>query len=174
MNLGPGGKQPLMLSIVLPNRTEQSMILKATDRNWDVPEVLIGEDLIGKPGGMKRVLQERGLWIEGLKKQFGRQKKDKKRHFGERLVEEAMSEARISDRWGAGKGCWVRRILEAEQGFATEESPLETVILEAVHELSFIRSSTASSIMLSTAGSSWEVWPRTLQVLVFITGGGYP
>ena len=86
---------------------------------------------------MKRVLQERGLWIEGLKKQFGRQKKDKKRHFRERLVEEAMSEASISDRLGAGKGCWVRQILEAEQDFATEESPHETVILEVVHEVIF-------------------------------------
>lgn len=76
MDLGPGGGiQPLMRSTV------RSMIFKATDCNWDFPEALIDKELIG---GVERVLH---LWIEGLKKQSGRQ-------FGERLAEETMGAMR--------------------------------------------------------------------------------
>ena len=76
---------------------------------------------------------------EGLKKQCGRQKKEKKKHLEDHLFEETMDlyAARISDRCEVGKGCCARRILEAEQDFATEKSLLETVILEAGHEVIF-------------------------------------
>ena len=81
MDLGPGGGiQPSMRSSV------RSMIFfKATDCNWDFPEVLIDKELIG---GVKRVLH---LWVKGLKKQSGRQ-------FGERLaVEQDLSAGMLKD-----------------------------------------------------------------------------
>ena len=40
---------------------------------------LTSDDFVGKPKGMKRILQERGLWKEGLKKQCGRAKKEELR-----------------------------------------------------------------------------------------------
>lgn len=46
------------------------------DCNWDFPELPISKDLIGKPKGVKRVPQERGLWRDALKRQCNRQKKD--------------------------------------------------------------------------------------------------
>lgn len=36
-----------------------------------------------------------------------------------------------------GMGCLAQRILEAEQDFASDKSLLETVILEAIHEVIF-------------------------------------
>ena len=50
------------------------------------------EELVSKPKGMKRLLQERGLWNANLKKQCGRQKKDKSKFdemievFGDRVA----------------------------------------------------------------------------------------
>ena len=49
------------------NGVEQSMIFLAGDREWDTG-VPIDPELVGKPKGMKRVLQERGLWDDSLKK----------------------------------------------------------------------------------------------------------
>ena len=47
---------------------------------------------IGTPKGMKRILQERGLW-NSLKKQCGRQKKVKRDIlFSDRLFEESMEQ----------------------------------------------------------------------------------
>ena len=43
--------------------------------------------------------------------------------------------ARTADCCEVGKRCCAQRILEAEQDFATEKSLLETVILEAGHEV---------------------------------------
>ena len=75
MNLQPGGKQPVMRNTKWGNGVEQSMVFLAGDREWDTG-VPIDPELVGKPKGMKRVLQERGLWNDSLKKQCGRQKKD--------------------------------------------------------------------------------------------------
>ena len=138
MNLGPGGKQPIMHSTTLHNGTKQSMVYQAGDYEWDDPTQPISAELIGKAKGMKRVLQERGLWRDNLKKQCGRQKK-KKRVFSERLFEESIEdfEARTADRCEAGKNCCALRILEAEPDFANEKSLLETVILESGHMVIF-------------------------------------
>ena len=75
MNMGPGGKQLQMHNTILPKGTEQSMVFRQTDYQWG-SNLLIAEDLVGKPKGMKRTLQERGLWQEGLKKQCGKAKKE--------------------------------------------------------------------------------------------------
>ena len=55
MNLKPGGNQPIMHSIVYgPNNMLQSMIFLAHETD--------NPDLIGKPKGMRRILEERRLW----------------------------------------------------------------------------------------------------------------
>jgi len=141
MNLGSGGKQPVMHPTLLPDGTIQSMVYQRSDRKWDHPHDFVGEELVGKPKGMRRVLQERGLWRDDLRKQCGRQKKAKLRpqSFSDRLFEETMEEheARTVDRCEVGKGCCALRILEAQHDFRNEKSLLETVIVEAGHEAIF-------------------------------------
>ena len=70
MNLGLGGKQPAIHPTVLPDGTVQSMVYQQGDRQWG-SIALIEEPLVGKPKGMTRVLQERGLWKEDIRKQCG-------------------------------------------------------------------------------------------------------
>jgi hypothetical protein len=142
MNLNPGGKQPLMHDTAFyrldGSLQLQYMSFQPFDSEWDTDE-LIPAELIGKPKGIKRVLQERGLWIPGLKKQCGRQKKDKNTYFGDRLFEETMEEydTRVSDRCEAGKSCCALRTLEAQQDFREEKSMLEHIITAAGHEIIF-------------------------------------
>ena len=90
---------------------EQSMVFLDGDRDWE-SGVPINQELVGKPKGMKRVLQERGLWNDSLKKQCGRQKKDKS-NFEEREFQESLEEyqARVADRCEVGKNCCALRIL---------------------------------------------------------------
>jgi hypothetical protein len=92
----------------------------------------------GKPKGMKRVLQERGLWRQGLKKQCGRTKKDKS-NFEERAFQETMEQyqLRVADRCEIGHDCCALRILESQDDFRHEVSLLETVIKQAGHEVIF-------------------------------------
>ena len=127
MNLRPGGKQPAMRNTKWGNGIEQSMVFLDGDRDWDTG-VPIRPELVGKPKGMKRVLQERGLWNDGLKKQCGRQKKDKS-NFEEREFQESLEEyqARVADRCEVGKNCCALRILESQDDFKNEVSLLEIV-----------------------------------------------
>ena len=95
--------------------------------------------MVGQAKGMKRILQERGLWKDGLKKQCGREKKKRRGGFDDPVFEETMEkyEARTADRCEEGKGCCALRILEAEPDFKNEVSLLETVIQSAGHEIIF-------------------------------------
>ncbi len=144
MNLGPGGKQPRMRNtdFTRPDGTStfQSMVFQSGDCHPFGTDIPIPIEMIGTPKGMKRILQERGLWNDSLKKQCGRQKKVKRDIlFSDRLFEESMEqyEARTADRCERGKGCCALRIIEAEYDFQNEKSMLETVILEAGHEAIF-------------------------------------
>jgi len=144
MNLGPGGKQPVIRDTEFysaDGRHHQSMVFQRGDIVWETNEP-IPEGLIGKPKGMKRILQERSLWTAGLKKQCHRKKKDKGSHtlgFGDRLFEETIQEyeARTADCCETGKGCCALRILEVQTDFQEEKSMLETIIVEAGHEVIF-------------------------------------
>ena len=137
MNLRPGGKQPEMHDTMWGDGIRQSMVFKEGDTDW-VTGLPIDREFIGKPKGIKRVLQERGLWRDKLKKQCGREKK-KKSSFEERVFEETMEQyqARVADRCEAGKDCCALRILEAQDDFRGEVSLLETTILQAGHEVIF-------------------------------------
>ena len=84
--------------------------------------------------GMMRVLQERGLWRSGLKKQCGKSKKKSKNDEPET---EEERELRILDRCSQGKGCCALRILENQPDFLNETSLLETIIKDAGHEVLF-------------------------------------
>jgi len=60
MNLGPGGKQPVIQDTEFysaDGRHHQSMVFQRGDIIWETNEP-IPEGLIGKPKGMKRILQE--------------------------------------------------------------------------------------------------------------------
>ena len=59
MNLNPGGAQPKMRDTVFAGQT-QHMVFSADDAPFP--------DLIRQPKGIRRVLMERGLWFEGIKK----------------------------------------------------------------------------------------------------------
>ena len=76
----------------------------------------------------------RGLWISGLKKQCGRQKKDNLRANGETMDGYG---AGVSDRCEVGKSCCALRILEAQQDFQEEKSMPEHAITAAGHEVIF-------------------------------------
>jgi len=78
MNLRPEGKQPVMHSTRLSDGTLQNMIYQWIDREWEYPHHPIKDKNIGKPKGMKRVLQERQLWKYNLLKQWGQEKKAKR------------------------------------------------------------------------------------------------
>lgn len=61
MNLGPGGKQPIMRPTTFVNTNGQQK-----DQEMVFEEDYPDPDMRGKPKGIKRVLEERGLWKEGL------------------------------------------------------------------------------------------------------------
>ena len=87
-----------MHNTILPNGPKQIMVFRQTDHQWG-SNLLITEDLVGKPKGMKRILQKRGLWQGGLKKQCGKAKK-------EEHETEQHCRARLEiDRCEKGKGC---------------------------------------------------------------------
>jgi hypothetical protein len=142
MNLNPGGKQSVLHDTEWgSDGRKQSMVFKDDDKEWGSDKPILKE-LIGKAKGMKRVLQERGLWREGLKKQCGREKKKgakKRSNFEERVFQETMEQyqARVADRCEVGKDCCALRILEGQDDFKNEVSLLETVIRQAGHEVIF-------------------------------------
>src|ERR1700753_4056172 len=57
-----------------PDNTVQYMVFQPGDVDFKTG-LPIPDDLLGQPKGLKRVLQERGLWRPKLKKQCGRVKK---------------------------------------------------------------------------------------------------
>ena len=63
------------------------MVFRLTDHHWG-SNLLITEDQVGKPKGMRGILQERELWQGGLKKQCGKAKKEEQeteQHYRARL-----------------------------------------------------------------------------------------
>ena len=66
VNLLPGGKQPRMRNTVFPTHPTivQHMVFQLNDMEISCHR-RIHDYSIGQPKGMKRTLQERGLWIDG-------------------------------------------------------------------------------------------------------------
>ena len=91
------------------------MVFRLTDHHWG-SNLLITEDLVRKPKGMKRILQERGLCQGGLKKQCGKAKKEEQET-------EQHCRARLEiDRCEKGKGCCALRLLKSEPDLLNEKS----------------------------------------------------
>jgi len=145
MNLSPGGKQARMRDTHFTSCSDgvqvyQQMVFQLGDCHPYGTDIPIPRNWIGEPKGMKRVLQERGLWRDGLLKQCGRQKKAKTAgQFSERVFEETIEryEARTADKCESGQGCCALRILDAELDFQTEKSMLEHIIVQVGHEIIF-------------------------------------
>lgn len=114
MNMKPGGKQPRMRQTVF-NGQVQSMVFTSNDAP--------SPNLVGEPKGMRQVLEERGLWRDGLLKQCGKRKGEKGKDELDLCVN--------------GKDCCARRILENQPDFANEKSLLQTTIEELGHECIF-------------------------------------
>jgi hypothetical protein len=84
--------------------------------------------LIGENKGMKRVLQERGLWRDGLKKQCDAPK------LREDIETEAQYTAHLElDCCERGKDCCALWILGNLSDFLNEKSQLETEIVKRGH-----------------------------------------
>jgi hypothetical protein len=111
MNVGPGGKQPIMHPTRFgPNNTYQSMVFGP-----DHPQNA------NKPKGMRQILQERGLWRQNLLAVCALCKaKDK-------TVKCDLT--RID--------CCARRILSLQPDFLGEKSELEQTIVAAGHKCIF-------------------------------------
>lgn len=132
MNLRPGGKQPVMHSTTMKDGQYQSMVFEPGDCLWET-DIPISPHLIGCPKGMQRVMQERGIWEDDLRKQCGSEKKKDK---GGAETEEER-ELRQIDQCEKGKTCCALRILENEDDFKNEKSLLEIEIVKRGHEVIF-------------------------------------
>lgn len=110
MNLGPGGKQPIMRSTTFFDINGQQKIQQMIfDENH--PDATMR----GQPKGIRRVLMERGLWREGLTLDC-RMCKDKK------SVEDLL---RIN--------CCARRIMASQPDFIAQKSAIVELIESAGH-----------------------------------------
>lgn len=114
MNMNPGGKQPVMRSTSFQSK-HQSMVF--------LPDEAPHPTLIGKPKGLKRVLEERGLWRDGLTKRCGKSKGEK----GSSVLDQCV----------CGRDCCAFRIMEAQPDFASEKSLLQFTVEKLGHECIF-------------------------------------
>jgi hypothetical protein len=151
MNLGSGGKQPKMHHTTLPNGQVQSMTFNSEDRIWgsDIP---IPDSFVGLPKGMKRVLEERNLWRDGLKKQCGVVKaKDNLNDAGQQSY---SAEAHTSelDRAKKGRIAVLYEFLKINQIFSMRSRFWRSKSPHAGMNASSILNSTASSTILNTSG----------------------
>lgn len=110
MNLGPGGKQPIMRPTTFVStdgqRKNQEMVFEE-----DYPD----PDMRGKPKGIKRVLEERGLWKEGLNL-------DCRMCKNKNLLEN-------SER----TDCCLRKIMASQPDFIAQKSAIVELIEDAGH-----------------------------------------
>lgn len=102
MNVGPGGKQPVMRSTTLEDGTVQEMV-------FPLDHHAVG--LCGAPKGMAQVLKERGLWRDSL--------------IGTCQV---CKENRKTT--NDSPNCCMTRILELQKDFASQKSVLEEIAEE--------------------------------------------
>ena len=140
--MGPGGKKPCMRNTVFVagnGPTVQYMVFQPGDTEFDTG-LPIGDKLLGQPKGLKRVLQERGLWRANLKKQCDRVRRPAPNaNLPVEQSQESEEEmlARTLDQCAEGKDCCALRIMAQQPDFLNEESLLERVVKEAGHEVIF-------------------------------------
>lgn len=102
MNVGPGGKQPVMRSTTLEDGTVQEMV-------FPLDHHVVG--LCGSPKGMAQVLKERGLWRDSL--------------IGTcQVCKENRKTTKDSP------NCCMTHILELQKDFASQKSVLEEIAEE--------------------------------------------
>ena len=110
MNLGPGGAQPSMRHGWFgPHKTPQSMTFPLNDTNLA---------LQGKPKGLRVILQERGLWRDGLRLKCKNQQ--------------------TSGSCDMSSSCCARHLMAAQADFYAQQSQLEETIRASGHECIFL------------------------------------
>jgi hypothetical protein len=131
MNVNPGGKQPLMRDTTFTPSWSgvpqtQHMVFQPTD--YDVPL-----HLLGKAKGMKRVLQERQLWHEGMKSCCPSMGRKRSTETEEQYTAHALA---FQPCVKGGSYCTFR-VLESQPDFLAEKSLLEIEITRCGHECLF-------------------------------------
>ena len=107
MNLSSGGKQAVMRDTIVDG-THYTMVF---------PDNYANEVLRGKPKGMKEVLKDRGLWIDGLPR--------------------TCSRCRADDKHPDRVDCCAERILELQPDFVAQDSILEEIAREEGQRIVF-------------------------------------
>ena len=101
MNVNPGGKQPKMRNTTFNGQVQYLVF----------PEDYLDVELRGKPKGMRIILQERGLWKEGM---IGFCKNN-----------------------SPGEDCCMQHILEQQEDFRNQRCLLQEVIENLGHKVIF-------------------------------------
>ena len=141
MNLLSGGKQPWMRNTVFPTNPTivQHMVFQPNDTEIGCHR-RIPDYLIGLPKGMKRILQERVLWVDGLHTRCpGLKRKSKgetEEHYTGRILAHKVCEK--------GGKCCAFRIMEDEEDLLMRGRCLRLRSLHVVMSASSTRSFTAS------------------------------
>ena len=89
--------------------------------------------LIGQPKGMKRILQERGLWVDGLRTRCPGLKRKAKGETEEQYTARILAH-KVCEKGG---NCCAFRVMEDEDDFVNERSLLEIEITARGHECIF-------------------------------------
>lgn len=160
MNVNPGGKQRAMHATTIPNDNPhphlrgkvQTMVFDA-----NLPPEHPDYQFRGQPKGMRRVLEERGLWDELSRSNGGKgipgdcaackmSRKEKERRA--QLAEETMAgmdEADESEEENdslpqvpSGPKCCMRKVLAEQFDFRNEKPLLQVIIEEAGHKCYFL------------------------------------
>ena len=134
MNLLPGGKQPRMRNTVFPINPAmvQHMVFQPNDTEIGCHR-RIPNCLIGQPKGMKRILQERGLWVDGLRTRCPGLKRKAKGETEEQYTGRILAH-KVCEK---GRKFCAFRVMEDEDDFANGRSLLEIEITARGHECIF-------------------------------------
>ncbi|KAI5811939.1 hypothetical protein BZA77DRAFT_360145 [Pyronema omphalodes] len=130
MNSLPGGQQPLMRDTTF---VHPSSCILQTQHMVSQPGDDVPVHQVGKAKGIKQVLQERGLWDEGLRSRCPSLAKKQPAETDEQHAARALAFQRCIK----GHFCCAFRIMESQPDFVQEKSLIEIQIVKRGHECLF-------------------------------------
>ena len=159
MNVKPGGKQCVMHSTIIPDDNpnphlwgQVQLMIFNDDLTSDDPNY----EFCGQPKGMKRVLEERGIWDELVRHNSGKpipgdcakckmsqkEKEKQAREAAESMAGQDKEEGTDKDIHHelivTGKTCCMQRVLMEQQDFCSEKPLLQLVIERTGHKCYFL------------------------------------
>ncbi|EAU83213.1 hypothetical protein CC1G_11674 [Coprinopsis cinerea okayama7 len=162
MNVKPGGKQPKMHDTIIPHSNPNPAlrgIVQSMVFDEDLPPSHPDYEHRGKPKGMRRVLEERGLWDILTEKNGGKeipgtcqtcklsQKEREKREKEAAEVMAGLDEPEEADSDDielssgvelTGATCCMRKVLSEQEDFLNEKPLLQVIIERAGHKCYFL------------------------------------